>query len=82
VVAAKDRFHHREKELLADLLRRGAEAGELVAAAPEATATALVQAYAVFSPPALFELRRSDVPSLLSAMHQLVLRGLLARPGP
>ncbi|HMJ57438.1 MAG TPA: helix-turn-helix domain-containing protein [Polyangiaceae bacterium] len=79
VMAAQARFLEEETELLAGLLRDGARAGKLVAPKPTAAARTLVRAYAVFSPPQLFELPRDDVRDALRAMHELVLRGLLVR---
>ena len=46
---------------------------------PAATARALLHAYAVFSPPKLFELPRDEVRAALREMHELVLQGLLVR---
>jgi AcrR family transcriptional regulator len=79
VRAAQARFVEEETALLAALLRDGARAGKLVAPKPAQTARTVLRAYAVFSPPALFELPRDDVRDALHAMHELVLRGVLAR---
>jgi hypothetical protein len=79
VKAAQARFLEEERELLAALLRDGVRAGELVAAKPMATARTVLRAYAVFSPPQLFELPRDEVREALRAMHELVLQGVLAR---
>ena len=79
VKTAQARFVEEETALLAALVRDGAKAGELVAPKPAVTARALLRAYAVFSPPDLFELPRDEVESALRAMHELVLRGVLAR---
>jgi AcrR family transcriptional regulator len=82
VSAAKQRFADEEKALLVGLLRHGKEAGELRVANPELMATTLLRAYAMFSPPALFGLQPGDIAPALAAMHELVLGGLLMRPGP
>ncbi|HMI84396.1 MAG TPA: TetR/AcrR family transcriptional regulator [Polyangiaceae bacterium] len=83
VKSAQTRFVEEETELLAGLLREGARAGQLVAPKPAMTARTLLRAYAVFSPPQLFELPRDQVRDALRDMHELVLNGLLgarARP--
>jgi AcrR family transcriptional regulator len=79
VKIAQPRFVEQEAKLLAELVREGARAGELAARDPDATARTLLQAYAVFSPPKLFELPRGEVRQALREMHELVLQGLLVR---
>jgi AcrR family transcriptional regulator len=79
VKVAEARFVAEETELLASLLRDGARTGELVAPKPAMTARALVHAYAVFSPPQLFQLPCDEVREALRTMHELVLKGLLTR---
>jgi AcrR family transcriptional regulator len=79
VLAAKARFVEEETTLLTALLRDGAKAGKLTAPKPASTARAVLRAYAVFSPPLLFELPRDEVKDALRAMHELVVRGLLPR---
>jgi AcrR family transcriptional regulator len=79
VKAAQARFVAEETELLAGVLREGARAGKLVASKPAVTARALLFAYAVFSPPQLFELPRSEVGEALRHLHELVLLGVLVR---
>jgi AcrR family transcriptional regulator len=79
VRTAQARFVADETELLAALLREGARAGQLVATKPAVTARTLLRAYAVFSPPQLFEIPRDEVRDALGDMHELVLRGVLAR---
>jgi AcrR family transcriptional regulator len=79
VLAAKARFAEEETTLLTTLLRDGAKAGKLAAARPAVAARTVLRAYAVFSPPRLFELPRDEVKDALRAMHELVLRGLLPR---
>ena len=79
VKVAQTRFVEQETELLAELLREGARAGQLVAPKPAATARTVLHAYAVFSPPKLFELPRDEVREALREMHELVLQGLLVR---
>ena len=82
VATAKDRFAQQERELLADLLRQGARAGELFAPEPETLAVTILRAYTVFAPPALYGLPSAEVRPALMAMRELVLKGLLSRTGP
>jgi AcrR family transcriptional regulator len=82
VKTAQVSFHHAELALVADLLRRGAEAGELEAADPEAIAGTILRAYASFSLPWIATRDRAETRAALAAMHQLVLHGVLLRPPP
>jgi AcrR family transcriptional regulator len=82
VKAAQSRFVEEERALVADLLQKGARAGEFAAPKPEILARTVLRAYMVFSPPWLFAMPRDDVRPGLRAMHQLVLEGLLARAAP
>jgi AcrR family transcriptional regulator len=79
VKAAKARFADEELALLVDLLRAGARAGQLRAPRPDALARTLLRAYMTFSPPFLFGIAKDEVRSSLSAMHELVLSGVLSR---
>lgn len=79
VKAVHDRFRDEELRLVTDLLRAGAKAGELDVARPEATARALLAAYARFSPPWLWHTPRDETRALLRAVHDLVLYGLVRR---
>jgi AcrR family transcriptional regulator len=82
VKTAQVSFHHAERALVADLLRRGAEAGELDAPDPEAAAATLLRAYASFSLPWITGRDRAETRAALAAMHQLLLHGLLVRSSP
>jgi AcrR family transcriptional regulator len=82
VKTAQVSYHHAEVALVADLLRRGAEAGELDAADPEAVAATILRAYASFSLPWIATRDRAETRAALAAMHHLVLHGLLVRPPP
>jgi AcrR family transcriptional regulator len=82
VAAAKRRFAEEERALLVELLRRGAEIGELRVSDPETASATLLHAYTVFSPPGLYSLPRNEIESALAAMHELVLQGLLIRSRP
>jgi AcrR family transcriptional regulator len=82
VKTAQVSFHHAELALVADLLRRGAEAGELDAADPEAVAGTILRAYASFSLPWIAGRDRTETRASLAAMHHLMLHGLLVRSKP
>lgn len=82
VKTAQVSFHHAELALVADLLRRGAEAGELEAADPEAVAGTILRAYGSFALPWIAARDRAETRAALAAMHQLILRGVLVRPPP
>ncbi|AUX33759.1 MULTISPECIES: TetR/AcrR family transcriptional regulator [Sorangium] len=83
VKAAHARFLDEERALLRDLIARGARAGELDAEDPELAARALLRAYASFSPPWLFQSSRDEALAMLSAVHRIVLYGLVGRaPAP
>ena len=82
VKTAQVSYHHAELALVAELLRRGTEAGELDAADPdpEAVAGTILRAYASFSLPWIASRDRVETRAALAAMHHLVLHGLLVRP--
>jgi AcrR family transcriptional regulator len=82
VKTAQVSYHHAELALVADLLRRGAEAGEIEAADPEAVAATILRAYASFSLPWIASRDRAETRAALAEMHNLVLHGLLVRPQP
>ncbi len=82
VKTAQVSFHHAELALVADLLRRGTEAGELEAADPEAVASTILRAYATFSLPWIATRDRGETRAALAAMHHLLLHGVLVRPPP
>ena len=82
VKTAQVSFHHAELALVADLLRRGAEAGELDVADPEAVAGTILRAYASFGLPWIASRDRAETRAAQASMHQLLLQGLLVRPQP
>lgn len=79
VRSALSTFHDEERALVADLLRRGTEAGELSARDPEAMARAVLRAYAGFGPPWVAQRDRDEVRASLAVMHELVLYGVVRR---
>ena len=81
VRAALAGYHDEERGLVADVLRRGVTAGELDVKDPEATARALLRAYASFGPPWVATRDRDEVRGSIVVMHALVLYGVVRR-GP
>lgn len=80
VRTAHGRFLAEERALIADLLHRAHEAGELEVPKVEAAAAAVVAAYMAFSPPWLFATPREELQGRLRDMHDLLLYGLVRRP--
>jgi len=65
--------------LVADVLRRGTEAGELDVREPEAAAEAVLRAYAGFAPPWVAGRDRELVRREIGVMHRVVLFGVVKR---
>lgn len=72
-------FWEEELALVCDVLRRGVEKGELTAAEPEATARALLRAYAGFAPPWVAGRDRDEIRRAIAVMHEIVLYGVVSR---
>jgi AcrR family transcriptional regulator len=81
VKTAQASYHAEETALVADLLQRGTDAGELECEDPELCARTLLRAYVTFTLPWLAGKDRDEVRRAMAAMHQLVLHGLV-RSGP
>lgn len=79
VKAALAGFHEEERAIVADALRRGAEAGELEVDDADAIARALLRAYASFAPPWVATRDRDEVRRSIAVMHKLVLFGVVKR---
>jgi AcrR family transcriptional regulator len=79
VRTAEKRFEEQERALIATHLREGARAGEFANVRPEVLGRTILRAYMVFSPPWIFKMPREEVKSALSAMHDLILKGVLRR---
>lgn len=79
VKQAMTSFWEEELALVADVLRRGVEAGEACAPEPEATARALLRAYASFAPPWLAGRDREEIRRAIAVMHEVVLFGVVTR---
>lgn len=81
VQSAQQRFRSAEHNLFCELLRAGADAGELDVAKPELVTRVVLIAYARFTPPWLFSSTRDESLTLLRALHDVVLNGLSTREG-
>jgi AcrR family transcriptional regulator len=81
VKSALSRFWEEELGLVADLLARGVEAGELSAPDPAAAARALLHAYAGFAPPWVHQRPRDELDGEIAVMHEIVLYGVVRRAG-
>jgi AcrR family transcriptional regulator len=82
VQAASQCFRGEELALIADILRRGSEAGELAVRDPEATARAVLRIYAGFAPPWVTWHDREEVRRAIAPMHEIVLYGVVCRAPP
>jgi AcrR family transcriptional regulator len=80
VKSARARYLAEERRLVAELLACGVREGEFAVADVEVAAAVVLLAYASFSPPWLFQRCAQSADAELQAMHELVLRGLEARP--
>lgn len=79
VQTAQQRFRAAEHNLLCELLRAGARAGEFDVEKPELVTRAVLIAYARFTPPWLFATARDESLRLLRVLHGVVLDGLVKR---
>lgn len=76
-----ERYLAEEHALFCDFLEGAARRGVFDLVSPATTATLLQRAYMSFTPPYLYEHPRGDLPTLLRAMHGLLLEGLRSRSG-
>ncbi|MCY0990018.1 TetR/AcrR family transcriptional regulator [Nannocystis sp. ILAH1] len=80
---AQEIYHRREREIIAELLQAGADAGEFAIKDASATAAALLQAFVAFVPPLLFGRAPDELEREVTALHQLLVHGLCrADPRP
>jgi hypothetical protein len=79
VKAAQTVFAQEQLALVVELLRSGARAGQFHAPRPEALARSILRAYMTFTPPWLGGIPKEELRPTLSAMHELVLSGVLSR---
>jgi AcrR family transcriptional regulator len=81
--AAKEIYHRREREIIAELLQAGEDAGEFAIKDASATAATLLQAFVAFVPPLLFGRAPDELEREVTALHQLLVHGLCrADPRP
>ena len=79
IARAHRAYRAAEEQLFAGFLLQGAREGAFSVKQPAVAARALMWSYDTFSPPALFLRDEREVLRDLDLLHQLVLRGLLAR---
>lgn len=72
-------FHQEEQALIAELLAGGAADGEFDVTDAALTAQVLLRAYGGFTPPWILCADPAETRRLASAMHELVLRGIMKR---
>lgn len=84
VRTAQAHFKEAELDLLRQLLREGDQAGDFAveAGALDATATAVLLAYVSFAPPYIFGADPAELERRMTAMHGVVLYGLVRRESP
>lgn len=81
--AAQEIYHRREREIFAELLKAGDDAGEFAIKDPATTAAILLQAFVAFVPPLLFHRAPDELEREVTALHQLLVHGLCrADPRP
>jgi len=80
VKSAQSAYHEEERALVAEILRSGADSGELDISDLDTTLRVLLLSYTAFVPPAVLKRDRETFEGDLAAMHALVLNGLLRRP--
>ena len=80
VKTAQSAYQAEEEAILLEVLRAGKKSGELAIKEVEGTLRALLLAYSAFAPPAIFKMDPKRLGADISAMHTLVLNGLLQRP--
>lgn len=81
VQEAQRAYHQEECAILEQVLRDGARNGEFDIPDLATTLRTLVLAYAAFAPPWIFKIDQKRFGSDISAMHNLILNGLLRRSG-
>lgn len=81
VKAAQSAYHEEERAMIGEVLRDGARKGEFDVPDLEATLRVLLLAYASFAPPWIFKIDPKQFGHDISAMHGLVLNGILRRTG-
>lgn len=81
VKAAQSSYHEEERTVIAEVLRDGVRNGDFDIPDLDATLRVLLLAYAAFAPPWIFKIDAKKFGHDISAMHGLVLNGLLRRTG-
>jgi len=79
VKVAEQHFETEQLTLLVGFLRDASQAGEFEVPRPRETAQSILRAYVSFTPPWIFRGPRQEAVAALTAMHELVLYGVLRR---
>lgn len=79
VQRAFDDFRGKQHAFLRDFLAQAHESGQASVEDPELTARVILQAYASFSPPDIFDIEAERRQELLAGTHELILTGLIRR---
>lgn len=79
VERAFEDFRGKQHAFLRDFLAEAHAAGEAVVDDPDLTARVILQAYASFSPPDVFDIDEAQRRELLEGTHDLILDGLVRR---
>ena len=79
VQRAFDDFRGKQHAFLRDFLAQAHASGDATVDDPELTARVILQAYASFSPPDVFEMDDEQRRELLEGTHDLILDGLVRR---
>ncbi len=79
VQRAFDDFRGKQHAFLRDFLAQAHESGQASVEDPELTARVILQAYASFSPPDIFDIEAERRRDLLAGTHELILTGLIRR---
>jgi hypothetical protein len=82
VKTAQTGYHEEERALLTAILKDGVASGELEVPDLDSTLRVLLLAYAPFVPPWIARMDAARLAADMSAMHALVLNGLLRRAAP
>lgn len=79
LLAVRVAFHERQQILLEELIRGAARSREFQSADPSRSAGAVLEAFAAFTPPWLYQRPRATIHAELAALVDLVVHGLARR---
>lgn len=79
ITVERERFEASQEDVLVGLLSGAHEATEFHVDEPKITARALLQIYAAYTPPRLYDYDSAETARMLDTTHALLTRGLLRR---